>query len=187
MRDADFHALDPFRLAIAPDGQARRSGWVSHAQVFDDRLHCDRLANQAVGWRLDHPHPAVGFLAGGCDQHVQRGVIQDFRRLLDARRVVDLAIGNQDRTGKAATRDIGQSAVDGGEQIGPGVAAFRYHHGAQFQAADMAGLFGDVGAGGLGQTGALADLHRGGLIDHQQADIGQAFPAFPHQHGTAQP
>ena len=43
------------------------------------------------------------------------------------------------------------------------------------------------GAGCLGQLGAVADLHRGGLVHHQQPDIGQRLAGFLHQARAGQP
>src|ERR1700710_654388 len=89
-------------------GQPYRAARTGDAEVLDDRAQGDGLADQAVGRRLDDPQPAVSFLPGGGDQHVQRAAVEQFRRLLRGGRVMDLAVGQQDRAGEAAARNVGQ-------------------------------------------------------------------------------
>ena len=71
-----------------------------------------------------------------------------------------LTVGDGDRAGVAGTRDIRQGAFDIGEQMGAGIAAFRYGDSAQVEVGQLASLFRDGGARGLRQTSAVADAHR---------------------------
>ena len=100
---------------------------------------------------------------------------------------MDLAVGDGDGAGEAGARNIGQSSVDRGKEAGAGVAAFRHGDGAQFQVRQFGGLLGDGGAGGFGQSGAVADLHRGGAVHHQKADIRQRLSCFLHQARAGEP
>ena len=51
----------------------------------------------------------------------------------------------------------------------------------------FAACWAERGTRRLGQARAVADLHRGGLIDHQQADIGQVVAGFLHQPRAGEP
>ncbi len=104
------------------------AGGVRHAEILDGDAQRDGLADDAVAGRLDHAQPAVGFLALRRDQHVQRRAAG--RGLRD---VVHLPVGDGDRAGEAGARNVGQRPVDGGEQPGAGIAAFRHGDGAQLQ------------------------------------------------------
>ena len=48
------------------------AGRVRDAQIFDRDAQRHRLADDAVARRLDHPQAAVGLLAVGRYQHVER-------------------------------------------------------------------------------------------------------------------
>ena len=153
-----------------------------HAEILDGDTQRGGLADDAVTRRLDDAEAAVGFLALGRDQHVQRRAAG--RRV---RNVVHLAVGDGDRAGQPRARDIRQRSVDGAEQAGAGIAAFRHGDGAQLQVGKFRRLLRDRGPRRLGQSRAIADLHRGGLVDHQQADVGQVFAGLLHQPRTGQP
>ena len=57
------HAFGAERLAVAANRQRRRAGAAGDTQIVDRDPQDDRLADDAVPGRLDHPQPAVGFLA----------------------------------------------------------------------------------------------------------------------------
>ena len=82
--DRDFQALfaagrdgqDAFRLPVAAEREPGRAGRMGGAQILDYEAQRDRLADKAVGGRFHDAQPAVGFLVGGRNQHVQWRAIQ---------------------------------------------------------------------------------------------------------------
>ena len=75
----------------------------------------------------------------------------------------------------------------GGEQAGAGVAGFGHGDGAEFEVGQVSGLRFHRLAGGVGQLRAVADLHGGGLVDDQQADVAQGLAGFLDQPGAGEP
>ncbi len=63
----------------------------------------------------------------------------------------------------------------------------RHTHLPQFQIGQMRRLGADAGHRGIGQLHAVADLHGVGAVNHQQCDVPQTLPRFPHQRGAGQP
>ena len=126
--------------------------------------------------------PAIGFLAFRRDQDVQRHAARHA-----VGHVVDLAVGDRHDAGEPGARDFADRALDLAEQQRAGVAFFVDGDGAQIQVGELLRLIADRRPGRVGEGGAVVDLHRSGPVDHQQSDIRQRFPRFPHQPGTGQP
>ncbi len=126
--DTDRHALHPHRLTVAPDGEAGGSGRMRRAEILDGDTYCRGLADDAVARCLDHPEPAIGLFALRRDQHVERCTAR-----LGIRDVVHLSVGYGDGAGQPRPRNVGQCAVDAGEQPRSRIAAFRHRDGPKLE------------------------------------------------------
>ncbi len=177
----DRHGADLRRLAIAAECKLCGPAGTGHPQILDRDPDGHVMPDQAEGRRLHNAQPAVGFLAAGRDQHMQR------RWQRHRGRVVHLPIGERHDAGEARLRDIRQRPVDRGKELGSVMAAFLDHDGAQLQVRHPRGLGGQRRPGSVTQRGAVADLHRGRLVHDQQADVGQGIPCLPHQTWARKP
>ena len=156
--------------------------WPFGAEVVDGDAQGDGFADDAVAGGLDHPQAAVGFLPSPVSSRFSGAPPG-----AAFRHVVDLPVGDGDGAGQAGPGDVGQRAIDLGEQLRAGVAGLRHGDGAEFKVGQMGGLRLDRLAREVGQMRPVADLHGGRLVHHQQADIAQRLPRFLHQPGTGQP
>jgi hypothetical protein len=179
---ADGHALDTERLAVAADGQRRGTCPPGGSQIVDRNAQGDGLADDAIARCLDHPQAAVGLLALGGQQQVQRRAAG-----CGLRHVVQLAVGDRDRPREPGPRDIRQRPVDLREQRSSRVARLRHRDRSQFQVRQARGLRLDRLPSSVGEFCPVADLHGCRLVDDQQADIAQRLARLLHQPWAAQP
>ena len=108
--DADRDAGGAIRLAVASDGQCRRTGMGGHPQIVHHDPQRDGFPDNAVARRFDHAQAAVDFLALACQQQIKRRAARG-----GGRNVMHLPVGDRDRAGKAGAGDIGKRTVHLGE------------------------------------------------------------------------
>ena len=177
----DRHAQRLGRLAVAAEGEAGGRRRTGHAEIVDRDAQHHGLADDPVGGRLDDAEPAVGLLALGGQQEMER------RGRRGGGDVMHLAIGESDDAGEPRARDLGERPIHGREQARAVMAAFRHGDGAELEVGQLRGLRLDAGDRGIAERDAVAGVHRGGVVHHEEADIGQAFARLLHEARPGEP
>ncbi len=182
MLAADRKALDPGRIAVAPNRKPGGAGRMRHTEILDRDPQRHGMTDNSVRGSLDDAQAAVDLLSSRRDEHVERHAA---RRGLG--NVVHLAVGDGDDPGEPRARNVGERAVDRREQPRSGVAAFGHGDRAQLQVGQLRRLLLDGAVRRLGEARAVADLHRGGLVDHEETHIRQGFARLLHEARSGEP
>ena len=186
---ADGHGDPSRRLAVMADGQrggatAEQAGLA--AQILHHRPQRHILADNAIAGGGDHAHAPIRLFALGGEQHVQWHAVGHV-----GRNVMHLPVGCHDHAREAGGLDVREGVIDGTEQPGAVIVTARDIDHAQFQIAQcgvMAGhILGDGIACAVHQGAAVAQLHRGGAVEHQQCDIRPPLPRLLNQSRPGEP
>ena len=174
------------RLAIHRECNVRHTTTVAAAKIIHPHHHLRRLANNGEARRIDDTELAVALAALSRDQHLQRRLQAHLRR---RRRVMHLAVGDQDRAGNARRRHIGQRGVQRCESLGAIILAAG--GGGDFGLPDdevgLARQFpADLRQRLFRLRQAITDAHALGAIHDHRHHIGQRHMIFMHQHRPRQ-
>ena len=167
------------RAAIQRDLQLH----LAAARVFHAHDEVGTLADDAEVRRVDDPHAAIAPVLVAGDQAVQRSdqVLDKLR----VRKVVDLAIGNEDRARDPVARHVGHQTFQRAVKVGAVIA------GAGLQRAHFQRLvLGEPGRqrriGGFGGFRAVAELHALGAVEDHGGDRGQRLALLVHKRRIEQ-
>ena len=97
------------------------------------------------------------------------------------RRIVDLAIGDEQGSRHAVRRDIRHRLAERGEQVGrlaAGLLAAGHMHEARFEIGDFRELVLEIGLDLTRAVGPAGQIHAGASVNRDDRDVGQGLPVL---------
>ncbi len=176
---ANRHHARADAVAVDADLDIRRAA-LGAAEIVDPHHHARRLSDNGEARRVDDGELAVAFVPAAGDQRMDRRMNGE---LVGRRRVMHLAVGDQDRAGDALRRHISQGAVQTGKKLRTIVLARRrrHHHAlAHLEILFARELFADRGKRSVFLGAAVLDPHALRAVDDNRRDIGERTARLMH-------
>jgi hypothetical protein len=156
------------------------------ALVLDAEADRLRLPDNSETRCLCEHDAAVDFVLVAGNQRMQRG--RKTERGCVCRHVVYAAVSDQDDTGDAVRRDIGERGGKGRKQFGPvgfsvRRAGFRHTH---FEAGNPFKPLDEGGTRGFGLLRAVAEALARTLVDDNRGDRGDRLTVFARERGIGE-